>query len=202
MLLLESSRGVGFHAAEELERAGHTVLRCDSRTAGVPCRGLESQGMCPLDEEVSVAVVAHAGEELSPGEHGALCAARQRIPIVVTTDVVEPGVFSSLATPAAGDLAAAVERAAASGAAHAAAVRRDLLALGVLSRADLEGDASQVAIDVRRETNRLVMTVWTHDGDTRSGEIVKAATEALRRYDPHMDVIDVRLRTESFVRPG
>jgi hypothetical protein len=206
VLLLESSRGLGFVAARELERAGHTVLRCDSRVAGALCRGLEPGGECPLDQEVSVAVLAHSGDEFSQHEHGALCAARQRIPVVVTTEVVEPGIFSSLATAAGSDLVEAVDRAASSGAEHAAAVRRELLALGVLSRADLEGDAPAVAVDVRREPGRLLMTLWLEpewmraDG-TREAQVVKSATEALRRFDPHVRTVDVRVRTSTFVRP-
>jgi hypothetical protein len=199
ILLLESSQGVGFRAAQELEGAGHTVLRCDSRTAGVMCRGLEPGGTCPLDQEVSVAVVAHSGSELSLHEHGALCAARQRIPIVMTSEVVEPGALSSLATAAGGDLLVAVDQAANSGAAHAAAVRRDLLELGILSRNDLEGEAPSVTIDIRREPDRLLMTLWLHDDDEREAQLVKASTEALRRFDPHIRTIDVRVRSTSSV---
>lgn len=202
VLLLESDVGVGDHAADELERAGHVVLRCDSKVSGVPCRGLEPAGECPLDHEVSVAVVAGDTTELRPGEHGALCAARQRIPIVVATQFVPAGVFSSLATAAGTDLVSAVEVAAASGAQHASAVRRALLSLGVVSRGDLEGDVPAVAVDVQREGKRLVMTLWLAEGEPRASEIVKASTEALRRYDPHADVIDVRVRTSSFARPG
>lgn len=199
VLLVESHPGLGCQARRELEAAGHSVVSCFGDDLRTPCGGLVDEGDCPLDtHEVEVAVVARLGPELHAGEHGALCAARHRIPIVGTGDTVDPGALAPVLIPVEGDLAGAVERAAESGSRHAAAVVRQLLSDGVLGRDDLVHDGSaRVAIDVRRARRRLVMTVWLRDGDQREASIVRAAIEALRAYDPNAAVIDVRVRHHS-----
>src|SRR5689334_2289418 len=79
--MLESHPGVGYEAIAELTRAGHTVERCDTADRRYPCRGLAGAGRCPLDEYVDVAVLAQeAGVDRV--EHGAICAARSRVPVV------------------------------------------------------------------------------------------------------------------------
>ena len=191
VLMVESHPGMGWSAARRLEQAGHSVAYCDTRDTGVPCRGLDGIGVCPLDDDVSVAVVARFGGDLHAGEHGALCAARQRIPIVTTAPHVDAGPFSALATAAGHDLVGACERAAESGARHAAAVERELVRLGVVAGGELVGDDPEVAVDVRRGHRKLSMRLRVPEGDRREPAIVKAATEALRRYDGYTPVIDV-----------
>lgn len=192
VLLVESEPGLGADAARILSGAGHSVVRCVTGNEVGPCVGLADSGLCPLDHhEISVAVVARAAGELRPGEHGALCAARYRIPVVTTTDEAGTAPLAPIATPAGDDLLASVERAASSGSRHTAAVLRDLLRLGVVSRDDVEGENPKVAISVERSPRRLSMTIWLHPGDERASAIVKSATEALRRHDPHVAVVDV-----------
>jgi hypothetical protein len=134
-----------------------------------------------------VAIVARTPGELRPSEHGALCATRQRVPVVLLGDGAAEHPFGANAWPAGDDLLATCAEAATSGAAHAAAVRRDLLTLGLLERADLD----HVDITVRREPNRLVLRLRLDEGNPREAAIVKAAAEALRRYDRTVKVIDV-----------
>jgi hypothetical protein len=127
----------------------------------------------PLDaDDVSVAVVSHAGDTLAPSEHGALCASRQRIPVVVvgTTDAQPfgPGVWA-----AGDDLLATCEEAANSGMAHVAAVRRDLATLGLL-----DADDRSVGVEVVREPRRLVLTLQMAEDHPRGAAITKAAAEA------------------------
>lgn len=136
---------------------------------------------------MDVAVVARVDGELRPAEHGALCATRQRVPLVLVGDGAAAHPYGSFAWPAGDDLLAACETAAASGAAHAAAVRRDLLSLGVVDREELE----TIGIEVQRETKRLVLRVHLPEGNPREAAVVKAAAEALRRYDAETPVIDV-----------
>lgn len=192
VLLLESEIGAAEGTDAVLTAAGHRVVRCDTLT-GSPCRGLDADGECPLDgEPVDVAVIVHEHGPLQPGEHGALCAARRRVPIVSTGFLGGRTPLGNLARPAGIDLVAACEQAATDGRRHAAAVCRDLVALGVLTEAEV-GPGGAVAVEVRREPRRLAMTLRVPEGDRREPAIVKSAAEALRRYDPMAPVIDVRV---------
>lgn len=195
VLVLESERGRARPVEEQLVAEGHTVLRCDSShgTDAVACRGLEIGGDCPLDaDDVDVAVVARRSTELTASEHGALCATRQRIPLVVVGDTrTQPfgeGVWSTPATAAPEDVVTTLRVAAKDGRSHADAVRRDLVELGLL-----DGDGAGVGIDVVRSSRRLELTLHMPEGLPRHAAIVKAAAEALRRYDGTAAVIDVRV---------
>ena len=81
VLMLESHPGVASGAVARLLDAGHTIVRCDTADRQYPCRGLVPGGECPLDQPVDVAVLV---QEADTGqvEHGAVCAARSRIPLV------------------------------------------------------------------------------------------------------------------------
>lgn len=203
VLLVESHVGLGRQAERELQAAGHRVLHCVSEDMSGPCVGLSDRVECPLDRyDVAAAVIARVGDPLRAGEHGAICAARHRIPLVTAPDVTELGSLEGLADTWSVDVVRSVELAAASGTRHEAAVLRDLLTLGVVGRDDVEGDDAPVAISVEREPRRLVLTVWLPEGDGREAGIVKSATEALRRYDPHVSVIDVHVRHGATATPA
>jgi hypothetical protein len=198
VLVLESEQGLASPVEEGLVERGHTVLRCDSNhgAEGVACRGLEMGGDCPLDtDDVDVAIVSRADTGITSSEHGALCAARQRIPLVVVgkDGVASARPFGSAAWPTTAeasldDIIATCEEAAQSGMAHAAAVRRDLVALSLVDRHD-----ESVGIEVERSKRRLVLTVRMAKDHPRHAAIVKAAAEALRRFDGNTAVIDVRV---------
>ncbi|MCB0969112.1 MAG: hypothetical protein KDB37_19960, partial [Ilumatobacter sp.] len=89
------------------------------------------------------------------------------------------------------DLVATCERAARSGDAHVAAIRRELLMAGVITPYDVDVDDPPVAFAVRREPRRLRLEVLVPEHDPRLPAIVKAAGEAIRRFDTHTTVIDV-----------
>lgn len=192
VLLVEGAPGVGATAETELIAAGHVVVGCDAADPSAPCRGLDVVGECPLDAgDVDVAVVARAGEPMEPSERGALCASRRRVPVVITGNprhAVSFGPGTHLAGP---DLLTSCQQAATSGAAHAAAIRRELLIHGVLTPDDVDGQDPPVHFDVRREPRRLRLTVTTPADDPRIAGITKAAQEALRRFDRWATVIDV-----------
>jgi hypothetical protein len=202
VLLIESHPGLGRQAAHELERAGHRVHRCtdagerlgEPSTSGSPCQGLRDEGVCPLDvAELGAAVLVRLGSELRTGEHGAICAARNRIPMVVSGD--PPGTPLPVAdTVQLDDLPAAVERAAESGTSHASAVVRELLSLGVIGRDDIDDDDPAVVVQVERSARRLRLTIWLRDDDPRRAEITRAAGQALRAHDRGVAVIDVVVR--------
>jgi hypothetical protein len=193
ILMLESHAGVGDDAVAMLTEVGHTIERCEAGDRRFPCRGLAGEDVCPLDEYVDVAVLAQ-----EPGvdylEHGAVCAARERVPVVE----IEPAhahlrLPASVWTSAAGpSLAEECERAARDGTAHAQAVAKRLVALGVIARDQLEGEDATLSIAVERGTNRLLMTIGLGDQNRdRRTEIVRAATQALRDFDQRVPVIDI-----------
>ena len=81
VLLLESHPGVANAALARMTEACYTIVRCDTADRRSPCRGLAAGGECPLDEHVDVAVLV---QEIGTChvEHGAVCAARSRVPVV------------------------------------------------------------------------------------------------------------------------
>jgi hypothetical protein len=69
---------------EILRAAGHEIVRCsDPGHPGFPCVALD--GTCPLDAGVDVAVIVHdrPSTDIAMGEVGAICATRDRIPVVL-----------------------------------------------------------------------------------------------------------------------
>jgi hypothetical protein len=194
VLILESHPGVASDAVGELRAAGHTIARCDSADHRFPCRGLSAGGECPLDEHVDVAVLV---QELGTHhvEHGAICAARSRVPVlrVDPADVGRPS-LNTWTTAAGPDLLSECERAARDGGAHVRAVAERLTGLGVLEESDL-GHGGTVVIDVTREADRLRMTIDLAGAALdREAEIVRAASLALRDFDGRPAVIDVVVR--------
>ena len=192
ILLVEGQTQAAAAAEHELREHGHTIVGCTPTDASAPCRGLEPLGECPLDaNDVDMAVVGRTGGPLAADERGALCAARYRVPVVVAgnpRDAVSFGPGTHLAPT---DLVATCERAARSGDAHVAAIRRELLMAGVITPYDVDVDDPPVAFAVRREPRRLRLEVLVPEHDPRLPAIVKAAGEAIRRFDTHTTVIDV-----------
>lgn len=192
VLLVEGAPGAGAAAESELVGAGHTVVGCDAVDPWAPCRGLDVVGECPLDDgDIDIALVARVGDDLVPSERGALCAARRRIPVVLTGDPRHAVSFGPGTHLAGTDLLATCRDAAGSGLAHAAAIRRDLLIHGVLTTDDVDGPNPPISFSVRREPRRLRLAVTMPAGEPRRPGIVKAAQEALRRFDQWVTVIDV-----------
>lgn len=99
VLLVEASPGDGAVDASLLEEAGHRVHRCfDGDTVAVhpsgwkPCVAL-TEGTCPLDERVDVALLVRRGVSPRPGptEAGLRCVVRAGVPLVEDGgDVLDP----------------------------------------------------------------------------------------------------------------
>ena len=192
VLLVEGAPGAGADVETELVAAGHTVVGCEPIDPWAPCRGLDMVGDCPLDAgDVDVAVVARVGDELAPSERGALCASRRRVPVVLTGNPRHAVSFGPGTHLAGNDLLATCQEAAGSGLAHAAAIRRDLLIRGVVTPADVDGPNPPLSFTVDREPRRLRLTLRLAADEPRRPGIVKAAQEALRRFDQWVSVIDV-----------
>ncbi len=101
VLLLEASPGDGSADAALLEAAGHRVRHCldpdhphpSRHPSGlVPCLAL-TDGTCPLDDGIDVAVLVRRGvvPQPGPGESGIRCAVRAGVPVVEDgTDLLDP----------------------------------------------------------------------------------------------------------------
>jgi hypothetical protein len=192
VLVLESQPGVGLPVVERLRDGGHEIVRCDAPDRSVPCRGVIVGEHCPLDRRVDVAVLVQ-----EPGttwvEHGAICAMRDRVPVVEVTghpDLPSPTPGVTAVVRADDDIVAACRRVAADGTAHARAVTHQLVALDVVTPAELA--SGDVVVRVERGPSRLRMVVTLAGTATaRRGAIVRAAAAALREHDPVVPVIDV-----------
>jgi hypothetical protein len=81
-------------ATEELQRAGHEVLRChDDAGPAFPCAALDGEEGCPLEGvPVDVVLDVHDARTGAPSayEDGAACGVRQHIPLVVVADGKHP----------------------------------------------------------------------------------------------------------------
>ena len=200
ILMLESHPGVASAAVAQLTEVGCTIVRCDTADRRYPCRGLADGGECPLDEHVDVAVLV---QEIGTHhvEHGAVCAVRSRVPVVAVdgadgADLANRFPIRSWTSVAGSELVDACAEAARDGHAHTRAVADRLVALGVLTPAELARPGGSVAIDVARGANRLQMTIELADPvRDRETEIVRAAAQALRDFDHRPAVIDVAVRT-------
>lgn len=192
VLMVESAEGLSAGPEAELWSAGHTVVGCGPADPSIPCRGLEPFPTCPLDDgDVDVAVVSRTGGTLTAAERGALCAARRRVPVVIAGPPAAALSFGPGTQLAGNDLVGACERAARAGVAHVASVERELLMARAIDEADLRGPNAAVSFAVRREPRRLRLEVRTAPDDPRRAHLVKAAGEALRRFDTTVPVIDV-----------
>lgn len=86
VMMLESDQGAADDAIDELEAAGHEILRChESGLDAFPCNALLEDGRCPVQSGVDVAVVyrAHPWPRPRPLERGIECALRDHIPVVI-----------------------------------------------------------------------------------------------------------------------
>ncbi len=192
VLLVEGQTQAAAAAGRELREHGHTIEGCTPVDSSAPCKGLEPSGVCPLDGgDIDVAVVGRQGGPLAADERGALCAARYRVPVVVAGDPRDAVSFGPGTHLAPSDLIGTCERAARSGDAHVAAIRRELLMSAVVIPDDVDVDDPPISFAVRREPHRLRLEVRAPADEPRLPSIVKAAGEALRRFDSHTPVIDV-----------
>jgi hypothetical protein len=127
ILLIERRPGLGAVSVDDLERAGHRVHRCypapgtrdDPATALAPMCTAVTDGTCPLDRRVDVALVARKGIAVRPSvtEHGVSCAIRAGVPLVEDgSDLFDPyGPWLTARVGPDGDTVTACEQAAQEG---------------------------------------------------------------------------------------
>ena len=85
VLVIEDSGQAADAAAENLESAGMSVVRCSEPDhASFPCSGMPGQGGCPIEHgpvDVALSVRAQGGD-VTVNEDGVRCALRHHIPVV------------------------------------------------------------------------------------------------------------------------
>ncbi len=165
-----------------VREAGHSVAACHDRGWG--CIGMD--GECPLDVgDVDVAVaVAEPGGRFDA--QGVACAYRARIPIVaVGATSADPVLDYVVANVAHGDpsVLVAMEAAVGHGSGHRAAIEEALAA-------HVRPDES-ITVSVERSASRIDVLLVASGDDIRAGALADVARGAVRRYDPHVNVIDV-----------
>jgi hypothetical protein len=173
VLVIESSPGIATTLQHRLTRDGHQVLSCNDSHGG-PCLGVESNGACPLQKHIDVAVVARErGAQPSLNEMGAVCAQRHRVPVVT----LYPG--DEFGPGASTEIAAAVARREVE-AGYVAAVRRQL-------RHGVDD------ITATREFQRIHVTITVDKSMSAQtiGRLADRARQAVREHDAHTPVIDI-----------
>ena len=199
VLVLESERGASDAVRGELQRAGHTVLRChEPGTAAFPCNALAYGTRCPLDNVVDVAVDIRPRPRSQPAplEDGVRCALQHHVPVVVVgSDMLNP--FAEFATEIVGpsaDVVGACERAA------EAPLREPTLAASralqeVLTR---RGVRAAPLTRVLRRDGRLVVEVHGTDLDERTKQMASVRmVGAVRAVDHDARGIDVAFLTKA-----
>lgn len=196
VLVLESERGAADGAIAELEKAGHTVLRCHEPGApAFPCKALGDEPRCPLRThtvDVALTVRSRPRSQPAPQEDGVSCALESHIPLVVAgSTLMNPFAdFTSESVEHPYDVVDACERAANAPLARHGKRAADALA-AVLEVHGVTGVTPTV--EVYRRGGRLYVDVR---GATALNHMVKSVGSvrivgALRQFDREAGGIDV-----------
>ncbi len=182
-------------AADELEGAGHEVVRCHDDTGpAFPCAALLEGQRCPLEgDPVDVVLDVHDARTgaPSPYEDGAVCGVRQHVPLVVASDgasALRPWATSQVHADA--DVVRACEEAA-----DAPLARHSELATKAArdAWAVVGADVDEVSATVHRRRGSLQVLVSHPPGcDERQASMVATrVVGALRAYDRTARGVDV-----------
>jgi hypothetical protein len=180
VLVIESSPGMASALQHRLRRDGHDVISCTGSRGG-PCRGVETNESCPMEQHVDVAILARdPGAERSIDEMAAVCASRHRVPLLTLCpdDEFEPGRSTEVAVAVA---RREVE-------AHYAAVIRRHLRHGV-DDIVVQRDDQRVQVTITVDRSMSAQTIF---------RVADRARQAVREYDaltPAVDVSIVRAET-------
>jgi hypothetical protein len=174
LLLIESTPGNATAIESELVAEGHEVLTCTDEHGGA-CRGAEHHRDCPMEQHIDMAIVTRTPSAVHTlAEMGSVCATRHRVPIVT----VDPSEMADDMPSVAVANAVATRRVEAG---YATAVRNELGHLAAI-------------VDVRREPNRIHVTVQVPASDGTSAKVsavADRARHAVREHDPFVGGIDI-----------
>ncbi|HET9728771.1 MAG TPA: hypothetical protein VFR41_05080 [Acidimicrobiia bacterium] len=196
VLVLESERGAADSAIDDLEAAGHTVVRCHEPGApSFPCNALADDPHCPLRTgvvDVALTVRPRPRSQPAPHEDGVTCALESHIPVVVAgSALMNPyNGYAAEVVDGTSNVVAAVERAAvAPMARHGEVALRALR--GVLAVHEVDDPGAHVS--VTRKGGRLHVSV---EGARHLDHAIKSVASvriigALRALDSDAGGIDV-----------
>jgi hypothetical protein len=187
VLVTEAERGSAAIAVDELQAAGHEVLRCHPAGSQVfPCIALEDPSACPLhggSVDVALDVRRHSHHIPSRREEGTICALRQHIPVVVaggaSIDPITDYAAEFVDTPY--DVVEAVERAALG----ALPKHTELATLAVQEFANGRGIRAPFVVKVMRRHGGLVVVIRDHHNLDRAARQMLAVRviAAVRSFD-------------------
>lgn len=201
VLLIETHDGAGEEAATRLAADGHRIHRCwEPGTVGTtydtafpPCSAM-TEGTCPLDDGIDVALLVRRGISPEPTAAGSSvrCALRAGVPVVEDgADLLDP--FEPWITARTGtDLVASCQEAA--GAAFAPVVEELRTRVEpVLVEAGVDPDELAIAFDV--DGTSLVIRLDGPEVDERTRQAISVrALTALTRTRRRFTRVDVAYR--------
>lgn len=196
VLVLESERGAADAAVDELQAAGHHVLRCHEPGApAFPCNALIDGASCPLRSgivDVALTVRKRPRSQPAPQEDGVSCALEAHVPLVVAgSELMNPFVpFAAAVIDLTHDVVGVCEQAA-----GAPLPRHGDRAAGALSAVLDVHEVTGLApmVDVFRRGGRLYVEVrGANDLDHGVKSVASVRIiGALRQFDRDAAGIDV-----------
>jgi hypothetical protein len=184
-------------ATDELEAAGHEVLRCHEESGpAFPCAALANGGGCPLEgEPVDVVLDVHDARTTAPSayEDGVACAIRQHVPIVVVADGTHPYErWSTSHVSSATDVTRACESAATSPLPeHSDLATR--VAADSLERAGVTARGATATVHRDRGSLKVLLSLPPAHPEGLEQMVVARVITALRRHDRAARGIDVTM---------
>lgn len=202
VLVLESEPGSADEVVTQLESSGHSVARCNEPDQPpFPCRGLQTEQVCTLDESsIHAAVVLDSQatpEDLPPAGHdGARCALRRSIPLVVAGPAatpLSPWATRACSTSEPAAVVSAIEEAADAPLALHGRVATDALR-SVLDIHGLESAQATAEVTQVDDGLRVVLKPGIPDLETRVREVASIrALAGVREIDAYAPRIGVRV---------
>jgi len=190
VLVPDATSAPARHVAASLAARGHVVHHCSGAQDPTGCAALAGH-RCPLDEQpVDVAVEVVPSGAGRPGEGGALCAARRRIPLVLAGDVAgHPLLPWAASAQQSLDVAATAE--------HVAAdpLPQHTLVAERAARSELGqhvGVRAALRASVHRRNGALRVDVWVDPamGRAPAERLATHVVQAVRQLDPWARGID------------
>lgn len=197
VLVTETTPGASALVTDQLQAAGHEVMRC--HTAGAPafpCTGM-ADGPCPIEVGIDVALTVRRRPQSSPAttEDGVLCALRARVPVVIAGQTLfQPfSGFDAVEVSGDADVVAAVEVAARGRRPQHEAVAASILQTTLTTAG--ETDPAEVRITRSRDGLAVELCVASTVSRAVQSRAAVRVVGALREFDRHAPRIDVSFAT-------
>ena len=184
-------------ATDELEAAGHEVLRCHEEAGpAFPCAALAEGRRCPLEgEPIDVVLDVHDARTMAPSayEDGVACAIRQHVPVVVVADGKHPYErWSTRHVSSEADVVWTCEAAAGSPLPeHSELASR--VAVESLERAGIPPRGASATVHRERGSLKVMLSLPPAHPEGLEQMVVARVITALRRHDRAARGVDVTI---------